>query len=101
MNYNTKTGIIGSQKSFEPYVLKERWMCHECQLYFPKGHTILASKDSRGIVRKKVCSDDCRLTFDDRFWQETIYQKRNEWRPGCLAGNTDRKSTRLNSSHSQ
>lgn len=69
--------LIGSANSFQAYILKEKWMCQECQLYFNKGEKILASIDKSGRVRKKVCSDECRLAFDDRFWQDTaVYNNR-------------------------
>lgn len=58
--------MIGSD--FVEQVAKHGFACGECGGRIHPGMTYLASiKD--GKVRKKVCGEDCRLTFDDRFWQ--------------------------------
>ncbi len=43
--------------------------CSECNKKIPKGERRLVSQRG-GVVKKIVCSEDCRLTFDDRIWQE-------------------------------
>ena len=43
--------------------------CSQCGLYFSKGHTVLVARRD-GFGRKRVCSEECRLDFDDAFWQD-------------------------------
>lgn len=42
--------------------------CSECGEKIPKGNPALASIKN-GKVRKVVCSENCRLEFDARFWE--------------------------------
>ena len=61
--------LIGSSSSF---VLirsgKTNW-CSECFKEIP-AHGLALVAHRHGRVVKRVCSDGCRETFDDRFWQE-------------------------------
>lgn len=43
--------------------------CSECSKEIDKGEECLVSI-RRGRVQKRVCSEDCRLEFDSRFWDE-------------------------------
>jgi hypothetical protein len=58
--------MIGSD--FVPYVMKYKRFCGECHKPMLPGDTVLASIRG-GKVKKYVCSEDCRRTFDDGFWQ--------------------------------
>jgi len=49
--------------------------CSECGKKILKGEQALVSIRD-GEVKKRVCSESCRLTFDDRFWRHAA--KRNE-----------------------
>ena len=42
-------------------------ICSECLRKIPAGVEALVSI-KKGKVRKRVCSEDCRLTFDANFW---------------------------------
>lgn len=52
--------------------------CSECGRPIVKGTECLASIRD-GKVRKRVCSEDCRLEFDARIWQ-TIAAKNTKRR---------------------
>jgi hypothetical protein len=43
--------------------------CGECGASIAPGATCLESRRG-GKVRKRVCSETCRLDFDHRYWQE-------------------------------
>lgn len=43
--------------------------CSECGSLIVKGQQELVSI-KRGKVKKRICSEACRQTFDDRIWQE-------------------------------
>ena len=43
--------------------------CSECGKKILSGETSLVSM-KRGKVAKRVCSEECRMVFDDAFWQE-------------------------------
>jgi hypothetical protein len=48
--------------------------CSECGQIIPRGSECLESVRF-GKVRKRVCSEDCRLTFDDNYWQEKARER--------------------------
>lgn len=48
--------------------------CSECGHHIAAGAQCLESIRS-GKVRKRVCSEDCRLTFDDNYWQEKARER--------------------------
>jgi hypothetical protein len=56
---------IGSD--FVSEVRDSKSACSECGRCIPKGTSALVSRKG-GKVRKIVCSEDCRLEFDARFW---------------------------------
>jgi predicted nucleic acid-binding Zn ribbon protein len=63
---------IGSD--FVTVFARQHRRCSECSKVILKGESYLASiKD--GKVKKTVCSEECRLEFDARFWQNAA--KRN------------------------
>jgi hypothetical protein len=43
--------------------------CSECGKHIAKGDHVLESVRI-GKVQKRVCSEQCRLNFDDAFWQD-------------------------------
>jgi hypothetical protein len=51
--------------------------CSECGKKIRKGEPELVSI-RRGKVRKRVCSEECRLEFDSAIWQE--FADKNEGR---------------------
>jgi hypothetical protein len=57
--------------------------CGECHKKVEKGERIMASIKG-GKVKKYVCSEDCRLEFDNEFWQGVIREKaKNLCAGGC------------------
>jgi hypothetical protein len=46
-----------------------RRLCSECGHVIPVGGDMLASVKG-GKIKKAVCSEECRLEFDARVWQE-------------------------------
>ena len=61
--------LIGSASSFVLIRSGRSSQCSECQKKIPAhSHVLVAHRGGR--VVKRVCSDGCRETFDDRFWQE-------------------------------
>ena len=48
--------------------------CGECSKTIRVGSDSLVSR-RYGKVQKRVCSEECRLTFDDRYWQERANEK--------------------------
>ena len=63
--------VLGSNFVTQPAPRKMK--CSECGHPIAQGQETLASV-SDGKVRKRVCSEDCRLEFDARIWQ-TIARK--------------------------
>ena len=61
--------LIGSSSSFVSARNGKTSVCSECLKTIPAHSYALVSHRS-GRVVKRVCSDACRETFDDRFWQE-------------------------------
>ena len=57
---------IGSD--FVPDTAIRLTYCSECGKRMPIGFTSLVSIRN-GKVAKRVCSEECRLTFDNNFWQ--------------------------------
>jgi len=58
--------LIGSDFQPKPYAYTVR--CSECGKKIAASIAVLVSiKD--GKVKKRVCGEDCRLTFDDHFWR--------------------------------
>ena len=49
--------------------------CSECGKHIAKGENVLESVRF-GKVQKRVCSEECRLEFDDKFWQERARMRR-------------------------
>jgi hypothetical protein len=54
-----------------------RGKCSECNERYATGDTILASIRD-GKVKKLVCSERCRLEFDNNFWQGVAFKNRNQ-----------------------
>ena len=62
--------MLGSKSDFKEETQGPRSRrCSECGRLIVVGDKALVSK-RRGRVRKVVCGEDCRQTFDDRFWQD-------------------------------
>ena len=61
--------LIGTRADFEVEFLKRAASCSECYRTKGVGQTMLVSK-RRDNVKKRVCSEECRQDFEDRFWQE-------------------------------
>lgn len=53
--------------------------CSECARKIPAGEVALVSL-KYGKVQKRVCSEDCRLEFDARFWDEIADEHEREGR---------------------
>jgi hypothetical protein len=53
--------------------------CSECGAAIPKGSEYKESRHKKtGKVTKVLCmNEDCRLTFDDRIWQEFARRNRH------------------------
>lgn len=49
--------------------------CSECGRQIPAGTRELVSI-RKGKVQKRVCSEDCRLEFDARFWEQRADDRR-------------------------
>ena len=49
--------------------------CSECEEKIPAGTMALVSIRNEK-VQKRVCSEDCRLEFDSRFWQGRARERR-------------------------
>ncbi len=66
--------MIGSD--FVEHVSTRQRYCSECGVRIPAGIPAMVSiKNNR--VRKVLClSEDCRVNFDDHFWQEVARQRR-------------------------
>ena len=57
--------LIGSD--FTQVVQTRKTRCSECGFNIPVGDTALESiKDGKCV--KRVCGENCRMDFDDRFW---------------------------------
>lgn len=52
--------------------------CSECGARIPAGGYVLVSVRG-GKTRKIVCSEDCRLNFDERIWEQ-FARKNAAWR---------------------
>lgn len=60
--------MIGSARSFHTETCFYLCICSECSRKIERGDTCLVSRAGRR-VHKRVCSEACRQTFDDRYWQ--------------------------------
>lgn len=60
--------MTGFYFKFEPEVLTYMRRCSECGKEMPKGSEALVSR-KHGKVKKIVCSEECRVNFDDAIWQ--------------------------------
>ena len=49
--------------------------CGECGQKFPAGFTWLVSIRN-GRIQKRVCGEECRLEFDNRYWQGVAAARR-------------------------
>ncbi len=58
--------LIGSD--FVDHMEYKLVYCSECRRKILPGEISLCSM-RRGKVMKRVCSEECRLSFDDSFWQ--------------------------------
>jgi hypothetical protein len=65
--------LIGNDFTLMTSTVRRR--CSECGAGIPAGSDMLASV-KYGKVRKVVCSENCRLEFDARVWQE--FAERNQ-----------------------
>ena len=61
--------LIGSSSSFVLIRSGKSSQCSECLKTIP-AHSYALVSHRQGRVVKRVCSEGCRETFDDRFWQE-------------------------------
>ena len=61
--------MIGSSSSFVLARYGKPSLCSECLKTIP-AHSYALVSHRQGRVVKRVCSEGCRETFDDRFWQE-------------------------------
>jgi hypothetical protein len=66
--------LIGN--NFVPKTYTTTVYCGECNGRFPLGTVMLVSI-RKGRVREKVCNEECRLKFDNHFWQ-TIAIRRTQ-----------------------
>lgn len=66
-------GNIGND--FTEWTQTKTSRCSECNKIMPIGSKVMASIRN-GRVQKKVCSDNCRLEFDARFWDEVASKRR-------------------------
>ena len=64
--------LIGND--FKLVVAPFAFNCGECGNHIPAGGRCLESVRF-GKVQKRVCSEDCRLTFDNNFWQEVARKR--------------------------
>jgi hypothetical protein len=63
--------LIGTAASFKREVVAHDTKCGECGGVIRSGHSMLTARNPHtGKVAKRVCSHECRLDFDDRFWQD-------------------------------
>lgn len=65
--------LIGS--NFTTQISNGNVRCSECGERIPKGLECLVSIQN-GRVQKRVCSESCRLDFDDRYWQEKADERK-------------------------
>jgi hypothetical protein len=65
--------LIGND--FKLVVAPFAFNCGECGNHIPAGGRCLESVRF-GKVQKRVCSEDCRVSFDDRYWQERADQRK-------------------------
>ena len=63
--------LIGSPASFVVAEATRDFVCMECGRRVAKGKRILVSYRG-GKLRKRVCSEDCRKTFDEEYWLQQI-----------------------------
>ena len=61
--------LIGSLSNFVLYQYGRTSKCSECLKKIP-AHSYALTAFRGGRVVKRVYSDGCRETFDDRYWQE-------------------------------
>jgi uncharacterized Fe-S center protein len=65
--------LIGSD--FVPVIQERTSYCSQCNEVIPKGATALeAIRD--GKCKKRVCSETCRLDFDDAFWRTAAHKRK-------------------------
>ena len=64
--------MIGSD--FTVQRVTYRTKCGECHKILRLGDNSLVSMRG-GKVRKRVCSEECRLVFDDRYWRGKAYER--------------------------
>lgn len=67
--------LIGSD--FVPQTVKYVCNCSECGKTLSPGDTALVSI-KKGKVRKRICSEECRLEFDARFWQAAALKRKRK-----------------------
>ena len=69
--------LIGSPSSFVWASSKKSSVCSECHEVIPaRQNALVAYRHGRAV--KRVCSDVCRETFDDHFWQERADDRQAE-----------------------
>jgi hypothetical protein len=64
--------MIGSD--FVEHIETSMVYCSECGKKIRPGEKSLCSIRG-GKVKKRVCSEDCRLEFDNGFWQNVVREK--------------------------
>lgn len=64
--------LIGSRRAFNYEYSARPSLCSECGARIRKGGPCLIARDGKGRTRKKVCSQECREAFDDKFWQGLV-----------------------------
>ena len=77
--------LIGSRSSFVLSAYDKSSHCSECLKKITAGTIALVSY-RHGRVVKRICSDECRETFDDRFWQELADDRQVDTTPDPCIG---------------
>ena len=76
--------MIGSD--FKAETVDRRTKCGECGKALRPGDASLVSR-RLGRIRKRVCSEACRLRFDDRYWRGRAYERVHGAQDRFYAGN--------------
>lgn len=66
--------MIGSDFNIEQFSRAKR--CSECLKKISVNTKCLVSRDRNGKNKKIVCSENCRLEFDDRYWQHRVDRRK-------------------------
>lgn len=61
--------LRASKESFVSEIAERMTKCSECLQAIAKGATVLRSRSKSGHNCKTICSESCRLDFDDRYYR--------------------------------